>query len=105
MLSFLLNELAENGDKNLTSVDLIAIGVGFGITLCLSLMILYYMIKGIRRRKQEAPDGEKSVNGEVNVYKCLFFPSGLRQIYVDSGLLLVYKSIAPSISSPVCPCS
>lgn len=55
-----------NGDKKLKSVDLIAIGVGFGITLCLSLMILYYMIQGIRRRKRENPDGEKSVNGEVN---------------------------------------
>ena len=72
MLSFLLNELAGNGDKKLKSVDLIAIGVGFGITLCLSLMILYYMIQGIRRRKRENPDGEKSVNGEVNVDKCLF---------------------------------
>ena len=72
MLSFLLNELAGNGDKKLKRVDLIAIGVGFGITLCLSLMILYYMIQGIRRRKRENPDGEKSVNGEVNVYKCLF---------------------------------
>ena len=72
MLSFLFNELAGNGDKKLKSVDLIAIGVGFGITLCLSLMILYYMIQGIRRRKRENPDGEKSVNGKVNVYKCLF---------------------------------
>lgn len=110
MLSFLLNELAGNGDKKLKSVDLIAIGVGFGITLCLSLMILYYMIQGIRRRNRENPDGEKSVNGEVNVYKCLFLPPGFRQIYVDSGLLLVYycfpiKSTAPSISSPVSPCS
>lgn len=56
------------GTTKLTDIDYTAIGVAIGITLCLSAVILFYLIRGCRRLKEGklTTTSTLSVNGHDN---------------------------------------